>query len=129
MCGISSCTARQYCKLLIQKHRKKDKLCSGTTLGVEHGVRNAETDESGKQRLLHVGILLEGTVLDNRRELIVISDHDPALQARTTVFRILEMGSVVDFFRKQNVYLPHRELAVVALQVFYNQKTIFRISS
>jgi len=40
--------------------------------------------------LLHVGELLEGHVLDDRWQLVVITDHDPTLQTITTILRVLK---------------------------------------
>lgn len=40
------------------------------------GVRHAEADEPCEQRLVHAGILLKGLVLDNRRQLVVVSDEN-----------------------------------------------------
>ena len=48
-------------------------------LGVQVHRGHAEADEPGEERLLHVGVLLEGHVLDDGRELVVVPDHYEAL--------------------------------------------------
>ena len=60
-----------------------------TTLSVEVDRGHAETDEAREERLFHVGELLECHVLDDRRQLVVVSDHDAALQTTEVVLRIL----------------------------------------
>ena len=44
---------------------------AGTPLGVKLDGGHAQTHKPGKHRLLHVGVLLEGHVLDDRRQLCV----------------------------------------------------------
>lgn len=62
----------------------------GTSLGVELHIRHSEPDHSREQALLHIAVLLEGHVLDHRRQLVMVADHDPPLQPGATVLRILE---------------------------------------
>jgi len=46
-------------------------------------------NEAREQRLLHVGELLERHVLDDRRQLVVITNHNPPLQSIVTVLWVL----------------------------------------
>ena len=50
---------------------------------------HSEPDEAREQRLLHVGVFLEGHVLPDRRQLVVVADHDPPLQPVVAVHRVL----------------------------------------
>ena len=59
-------------------------------MSVEVDSGDAEPDETREERLLHIGVLLEGHVLDDRWQLVVVTDHDPALQAVVTVTWILK---------------------------------------
>lgn len=43
-----------------------------------------------EQRLLHVAVLLKGHVLDDGRQLVMVSDHDPPLQSTKAVLRVLQ---------------------------------------
>ena len=63
---------------------------SGSTLGVEVDGGHPEAHEAGEQRLLHVGELLEGHVLDDRRQLVVVADHDPPLQPVVAILGVLQ---------------------------------------
>lgn len=63
---------------------------SGTTLSVQVDARDAESDDASEQRLLHVGKLLEGHVLDDGRQLVVITDHDPAFEPVVAVLGCLQ---------------------------------------
>ena len=62
-------------------------------MSVQLNMRNAEADESGEKALLHIRELLEGDVLDNRRQLMVITDHDPSLQSIPAILWILNSFS------------------------------------
>ena len=61
----------------------------GSTLGIQVHCGHTEADKAREERLLHVGVLLEGHVLDDGWQLVVISNHDPALQPTEAVLRIL----------------------------------------
>ena len=65
---------------------------AGAPLRVQVHGGHPQADEAGEEGLLHVGVLLEGHVLDDGRQLVVVSDHDPALQAAVAVLRVLPRG-------------------------------------
>ena len=51
-------------------------------LGVELNVGHAEAHEAREERLVHLGILLEGRVFDHRGKLVVVANEHHALEAR-----------------------------------------------
>ena len=61
-----------------------------STLSIKVNRWDTEPNETREERLLHVGELLEGHVLDDRRQLMVVTDHDPTLQPVTTILRVLK---------------------------------------
>jgi hypothetical protein len=61
-----------------------------TTLTIKIDCGNSKSHNSGEQGLLHVGVLLEGHVLDNRGQLVVITNHDPPLKTAEAVSRVLQ---------------------------------------
>ncbi|TNN39069.1 hypothetical protein EYF80_050761 [Liparis tanakae] len=69
--------------------------CSGdppgtsSALSVQIDSRDSQAHKSGEEGLLHVGVLLEGHVLDNRGQLVVVSNHDPAFQPAVAILWVL----------------------------------------
>lgn len=53
--------------------------CTCTALCIQVYGRNTKAHKSGEERLLHVGVLLKRHVLDDWRQLVVVSNHDPTL--------------------------------------------------
>lgn len=64
--------------------------CPGSPLSIKVHSRNSNPDEASEKRLLHVGILLKGHVLNDWRQLVVIANHNPPFQSAESVLRILE---------------------------------------
>ena len=52
------------------------------TARVEVSWQDAEAHEARKERLVEARVLLEGHVLDDGRQLVVVADEDDALEAR-----------------------------------------------
>jgi len=50
---------------------------------------HAEMNEAREERLFHVGELLERHVLDHRRQLVVVANHNPTLQPIVTILWVL----------------------------------------
>jgi hypothetical protein len=61
-------------------------------LRVELQVRDAQPHEAREQGLVQVRVLLERHVFDHRRQLVVVADHDDALQAAAALVRLLLEG-------------------------------------
>ena len=60
-------------------------------LGIEKDRRDPEADEAREHRLFQVGIFLERQILNDRRQLVMVPNHDPALQPVPTVLGILNL--------------------------------------
>ena len=56
---------------------------------------NAQPDKTREEGLFHVGVLLEGHVLDDRRKLVVIPYHDPSLQPVVSVTWVLMVNIIL----------------------------------
>lgn len=67
-----------------------DPPCTSAALCIQIDSGHSEAYKSGKERLLHVGVLLEGHVLDNRRQLVVVSNHDPTFQPAVAILWVLK---------------------------------------
>lgn len=65
---------------------------TGTPLCIKVNSGHSQADKAGEERLLHVGVLLEGHVLDDGGELVVVPDHDPTLQPAVAVCWVLQGG-------------------------------------
>lgn len=79
---------------------------SRSTLSVKLNSRYSKSNKSGKQWLLHIAILLECHILDDGRQLVVISYHNPTLQTIETVMGILKCGkpkfnNTIELLRKK----------------------------
>lgn len=61
--------------------------CTALCIQVYGG--NSQAHKSSEERLLHVGVLLEGHVLDDRGQLVVVSNHNPTLQSAVTILWVL----------------------------------------
>ena len=66
-----------------------DRPGASTALGVQVHGGHPQADEAGEEGLLHVGVLLEGHVLDDGGQLVVVPDHDPPLQPAVAVRWVL----------------------------------------
>lgn len=66
-----------------------DPPCTCTALCVQIYGGHSQAHKSGEERLLHVGVLLEGHVLDNRGQLVMVTNHDPTLQPAVAILWIL----------------------------------------
>lgn len=53
--------------------------CTCTALCIQVYSWNPKAHKSGEERLLHVRVLLKRHVLDDWRQLVVVSNHDPTL--------------------------------------------------
>lgn len=62
---------------------------TSSALSVQIHRGHAQSHKAREQRLLHVGIFLEGHILNDRRKLVMITNHDPALQPTVAILRIL----------------------------------------
>lgn len=69
--------------------RQGDRPCTCTALSIQVYGGHSQPHKSGEERLLHVGVFLEGHVLDNRGQLVMVTDHDPALQPAVAVLWVL----------------------------------------
>lgn len=67
--------------------------CPGSSLSIKVHSRNSNPDKASEERLLHVWILLKGHILNDWRQLVMITDHNPAFQSAKTILRVLEMKS------------------------------------
>ena len=61
-----------------------------THLSVELHIGHAQPHKSGKQALVQVAVLLEGHVLDNRGQLVVVADQTHTLQAAVPILLTLQ---------------------------------------
>lgn len=59
-------------------------------LCIELDVGGAEADEAGEEGLVQVAVLLEGHVLDHRRQLVVVPYEDDSLQPAVPVLLSLQ---------------------------------------
>ena len=64
-------------------------LAASTSLAIQQDVGNSQADKTSKKALFHVGVFLESHILNNWRQLMMVSNHDPSLQPTATVLRIL----------------------------------------
>lgn len=62
----------------------------GSPLSIEVHGGYSETHNSGEEGLLHVGVLLEGHVLDDGGQLVVVPNHNPALESAEAVRGVLQ---------------------------------------
>ena len=60
-------------------------------LGVELDVGCAKADEAGEEGLIQMAVLLEGHVLDHRRQLVVVPYQNHPLQPTVPVFLPLQV--------------------------------------
>lgn len=61
-----------------------------TDLGVELDVRRSKANKSSEERLVQVAVLLEGHILHDRRQLVVIPNQDDSLQPTNTILLPLQ---------------------------------------
>ena len=54
-------------------------------------VGGAQADEAGEEGLVQVAVLLEGHVLDDRRQLMVVAYEDDTLQPAVAILLSLQM--------------------------------------
>jgi hypothetical protein len=73
-------------------------------LSIEVHGRNPDPDEASEERLLHVGILLEGHVLNHWRQLVMVTNHNPPLQAAESILRVLEREEETAAFCNQHIF-------------------------
>ncbi len=59
-------------------------------LGVQLEVWHAKPDEAGEEGLIQVAVLLEGHVLHDRRQLMVIANEDDPFQTRQPILLLLQ---------------------------------------
>jgi len=69
-------------------------------LSVKVDGRHTEVNEACEERLFHVGELLERHVLDDGRQLVVVTDHDPPLQPTVAVLWVLRINQAFSFISK-----------------------------
>lgn len=75
---------RQVAELFVAPTVEAGQVWTSTTLRVQLDRGNAQFDKPREQRLAHVGVAIEGLVLDDRRQLVVIPNHNPPLQSIPT---------------------------------------------
>ena len=63
-----------------------------------------------EEGLLHVGELLEGHVLDDGRQLVVIPDHDPSLQTIHAILNRVRGVSENDIACFNKIHCLNRQL-------------------
>lgn len=62
-------------------------------LCIELDVGGAEADEAGEEGLVQMTVLLEGHVLNHRRQLVVVPNQDDSLQPAITILLSLQACS------------------------------------
>ena len=79
---------------------------------------HTQAHEACEEGLLHVGELLEGHVLDDGGQLVVVANHDPPLQAVVAVLWVLpeqRQRFSSSRFRIKSYILPFKLFAVVVV--------------
>ena len=71
------------------------------TLRVEQNVRHAEANEAREQTLLEIRVFLQSDVLDDRRQLMMVTDHNPALET------IDALGGLLQQQRNERLHLEN----------------------
>lgn len=70
--------------------KERDIPWSRSTLSIKVNSWHSQPDQTSEEGLLHVTELLKRHVLDDRGELVMVSNHDPTLQTIVVVLRVLQ---------------------------------------